>query len=187
MCSAIPQPRKESEKVVLKSEQQETHIGYLTTEKGDLGLFEGAVLWMGYFKPRAQLLRAVMQAILLSPWGSVEGCLCVCVEGTLGWPNFSASVICFTFSAASSPGTTQAGRDQAGSSGTVGSWRCSPVLGPPERRAVMPRPGWPGCWAGLSGWAQEGQSGSFGVRHDPSCLLGCLGLKDSVQSPLKEI
>lgn len=44
MCSAPPQPKDDSEKVVLKPEQQETHTVYLTIETGDLGLFKGAVL-----------------------------------------------------------------------------------------------------------------------------------------------
>lgn len=78
-----------------------------------------------------------------------------------------------------SPGTAQAGTGRAGSSGRAGSWRCNLGSGRPGRRAGMPHPGWPGYWGDLSDWAQEVQSGSSGVPHDQSCLLGCLGLKDS--------
>lgn len=51
----------------------------------------------------------------------------------------------------------------------------------------MPHPGWPGCWAGSFGWAQEAQTGSSDVRHDLSYLWGCPGLKDSVQGSLKKV
>ena len=102
----------------------------------------------------------------------------VCQEGSLGCSDPTVGVLLHA-RGQGSPGTAQAGRGRAGSSGRAGSWRCSLGSGRPGRRAGTPHPGWPGCWGDSSDWAQEVQSGSSGAPHDQSCLSGCLGLKDS--------
>lgn len=70
------------------------------------------------------------------------------------------------------PATALAGTSLAGSSETAGSWRCSPESKGPERTAGRPRPGWPGCWGGLTDRPLGSQSGFSGAHHGWSCLLG---------------
>ena len=110
---------------------------------------------MGCSRPTVPMLRSLGESVTgpgcakRAPWAAL----------TPPW------VCCFTLRGQGSPGTAQAGRGRAGSSGRAGSWRCSLGSGRPGRRAGTPHPGWPGCWGDSSDWAQA----------NPGLLLSALG------------